>query len=532
MKRMIRALLRRQLQELGAAFVRSSKTGKRRSRAGTAAYGVLFAVLLAVLMLSFASMALPLSQMLVPQGLGWLYFVLMELTALLVSVLTSAFTSYAHLFRCRDNEQMLALPIPPGTIFLVRCSGVYLTGLVYLLLVWVPTVLCYALAAPDPSGALVSAVPMALLLAGASAVLAVLLGWGVARVTARARHKNWVAVAGTLAFLAVYYAGFLWAEHAMEAMAADALQAGAAAAAKMAAWMLLGKAAMGDGVTLAVLAALVLALMVVCCRMLAGPYLQLLTQNDGTARAEYHARTARRLGLRQTLLRRELQHLGSSPAWLLNGALSTLLLPLLGIGCVWKGEMLRAFAAARTPEELPIFVCTIVCTVAGTNLLTAPSVSLEGCTLWQLQSLPVTPWQVLRAKLELHLLLTLVPGWVCAGCLLAVLGLPVWQGALVLLIAAAYVLLSAQLGLVLGLCLPNLHWTSEMLVIKQSASGLFALFGSWALAGAAALLIAVLAEPVGLGPALAACLAALAGADWLLFRWLQTTGARKFAALC
>ena len=34
------------------------------------------------------------------------------LSALTVSVLASAFTSYGHLFRCRDNQQLLALPIP------------------------------------------------------------------------------------------------------------------------------------------------------------------------------------------------------------------------------------------------------------------------------------------------------------------------------------------------------------------------------------------------------------------------------------
>ena len=112
---MIRALLKKQLLELGAAFVRSSKTGKRRSRAGTFGYALLFTVLMLLVMLSFGSMALPLAVTLVPQGLDWLYFVLMELSALTVSVLASAFTSYGHLFRCRDNQQLLALPIPPGT---------------------------------------------------------------------------------------------------------------------------------------------------------------------------------------------------------------------------------------------------------------------------------------------------------------------------------------------------------------------------------------------------------------------------------
>ena len=191
---MIRALLKKQLLELGAAFVRSSKTGKRRSRAGAFGYALLFAVLMLLVMLSFGSMALPLAVTLVPQGLDWLYFVLMELSALTVSVLASAFTSYGHLFRCRDNQQLLALPIPPGAIFAVRCGGVYLTGLIYLLLAWVPSVVCYALAAPRPGGALLAALPVALALAGVSMVLVVLLGWAVALLNRRARHKSLVTI--------------------------------------------------------------------------------------------------------------------------------------------------------------------------------------------------------------------------------------------------------------------------------------------------------------------------------------------------
>ena len=110
---MIRALLRKQLRELGAAFLRSSKTGKARSRASAVGYALLFAVLVVVLMLCFAGMALPLASVLLPAGLDWLYFASMGLTALLVSVLASAFTSYSGLFQSRDNELLLSLPIPP-----------------------------------------------------------------------------------------------------------------------------------------------------------------------------------------------------------------------------------------------------------------------------------------------------------------------------------------------------------------------------------------------------------------------------------
>ena len=147
---MIRALLRKQLRELGAAFLRSSKTGKARSRASAMGYALLFAVLVVVLMLCFAGMALPLASVLLPAGLDWLYFASMGLTALLVSVLASAFTSYSGLFQSRDNELLLSLPIPPAVIFGVRVSTVYLACLIYLLMAWVPAVVCYGLLAAHP----------------------------------------------------------------------------------------------------------------------------------------------------------------------------------------------------------------------------------------------------------------------------------------------------------------------------------------------------------------------------------------------
>lgn len=233
---MIRALLRKQLRELGAAFLRSSKTGKARSRASAVGYALLFAVLVVVLMLCFAGMALPLASVLLPAGLDWLYFASMGLTALLVSVLASAFTSYSGLFQSRDNELLLSLPIPPAVIFGVRVSTVYLACLIYLLMAWVPAVVCYGLLAAHPLAGVLCSIPMALVLAGAACILAVLLGWAVALANDRARHKSLVTVVCSLVFFALYYAGFLRVQDILDDLLADAAQSGAALA--RAAWPL------------------------------------------------------------------------------------------------------------------------------------------------------------------------------------------------------------------------------------------------------------------------------------------------------
>ena len=76
---------------------------------------------------------------------------------------------------------------------------------------------------------LLAALPVALALAGVSMVLAVLLGWAVALLNRRARHKSLVTVVGTLLFLAVYYAVFQWVGNAVDALVLDAVQAGASA---------------------------------------------------------------------------------------------------------------------------------------------------------------------------------------------------------------------------------------------------------------------------------------------------------------
>ena len=268
----------------------------------------------------------------------------------------------------------------------------------------------------------------------------------------------------------------------------------------------------------------------VFCKLLEKPYLRRMTARKGTARTAYHARKARPVSLRQALLRRELLHLGSSSAYMLNSAMGTLGLLVLGGVSLWKADLFARFAQA-VPEGVPVLVCCAVCAVSAANFLTAPSVSLEGRTVWLLQSLPIPSWQALCAKLELHLLLTGVPAALCLVCMQAAVQMPPVYFCLTLLEAELFVLLSAEMGLALGLVLPNLHWTSEAAVIKMSGCTLLSMA-----ANLVAVLVLTLAQTnllkiLPLPAVMAAALVLLAGADGLLGHWLKTRGARRLAEL-
>ena len=203
-RRLFRALFRKQLREQGAFLVRSASTGRHRTRAGRLAFGALYGGIVLLVMGSFFSLAWPLGELLLPAGQEALYFLTMELLALAVGVFAGAFSSYGSLFQARDNDLLLAMPIPPWMIFAVRMSGLYAMCLFYLLLLWVPAEVVYGLYAASPLGGLLSAAPMALVLAGAATLLAAVRGWVVALCTARAAHKTLVTVAATLGLAVVY----------------------------------------------------------------------------------------------------------------------------------------------------------------------------------------------------------------------------------------------------------------------------------------------------------------------------------------
>ena len=109
--------------------------------------------------------------------------------------------------------------------------------------------------------------------------------------------------------------------------------------------------------------------------------------------------------------------------------------------------------------------------------------------------------------------------------------LVVFTAVLLAAVCLLFVVLSAMLGLFLGLKMPNLTWTSEITPIKQSACVAIALLGGWAYAlllGGGYLLAGWhLGAALYMGCFAGATLAACA----VLYLWLKKRGGAVLAAL-
>ena len=161
-------------------------------------------------------------------------------------------------------------------------------------------------------------------------------------------------------------------------------------------------------------------------------------------------------------------------------------MPLCAIAVLWKGgEMFVKLDVmfAETAGSVPLLLCVVLCGFASMNFMTAPSISLEGKSLWLLQSLPVEPWRIFQAKIRMQLFLTGLPMLLCIVCIAAVYPLYLSQLLMIFLFVTSYVWLMALTGLLLGIKMPVLTWTNEIMPIKQGAPVMITLFGGFVYMG-------------------------------------------------
>ena len=172
-----------------------------------------------------------------------------------------------------------------------------------------------------------------------------------------------------------------------------------------------------------------------------------------------------------------------------------------------------------------------ICMMITMNDMTAPSISLEGKSIGIIQSLPVSAWQILMAKLHLQLILTIIPAMILTVCAEFVIKA---SGIYILLIPAVvllFILFMALLGLCVNLKMPNLNWTSEVVPIKQSMGVMLVLFGGWAIVLALGGLYLLVIQWVKPAVYLACTAVLLAGVSTLMIRWIKIKGTKIFETL-
>lgn len=533
---MLSVLLKKQMTEIFRNYFYNPKKNTARSKAGIIGYIILFVAIMAGLLGGmFTYLSLAICSALAAAGMDWLYFALMGLLAILLGVFGSVFNTYSCLYLSKDNDLLLSLPIPVNVIMASRLLTVYLMGLMYSIVVILPAVIVYWVTVSVSAGEIFGCLLLILLISVFVLTLSFALGWVVAKISLKLKNKSFITVVVSLAFIGGYYFFYFKAQTLIQALVANAADYGEKIKGAAYPLYLFGRVGVGDAFAMAVVSAVVLALFALMWALISRSFLKIATSSGNTAKKVYKETAVKQKSIAAALLAKEFGRFTASPNYMLNCGLGILLLPIAGVMLLWKGSdvisVLNEVFGARA-GCVPVLLCAVVCMLASMNDMAAPSVSLEGKSLWLMQSLPVTPWQVLRGKLGMQLILTEIPVLFCIICIAFIYPFNTLELILTALVPMLYVLLSALFGLFLGLKMPNLNWTSEITPIKQSAPVAIALFSGFGytvlLCGGYMLLNGWKLGFVGYMSLLGAVTLALCG---LLYFWLKNMGSKLFAGL-
>ena len=533
---MLKLLLKKQLFEIFSPYFYDAKKNKARSKVSTAMYFALFALLIVGLLGGiFTFLSVKLCSPLVSANLGWLYFALMDLIAVLLGAFGSVFNTYAGLYLPKDNDLLLSMPIPVSSLVAARLFSVYLMGLMYSAVVILPAVIVYWVTAGVTVFSLLGGLVLTLLISVFVLTLSCVLGWVVAKISQKLRHKSVIVVLASLAFIAIYYFVYFKAQIIIQDLLANAAVYGAQIKSNAYPLYLFGNVGVGDGKAMLIVAAVVAVLFGLTWVLLSRSFLSLATSTGKTERRKYRETTSRQRSVDAALLSRELSHFADSPSYMLNCGLGTFLMPVCAVAALWKGRSLFAMLDAMfvdTPGSVPVLLCVILCGLASMNFMAAPSISLEGKSLWLMQSLPVNPWKLFQAKIRMQLLLTALPLLLGIVCTAIVYPLPPLWLLVIVLFVVSYTMLSALSGLMLGVKMPTLTWTNAIMPIKQSAPVVITLFGGM---GYTVLLFAGFLLLPGWMLGFAGYMACFIGVNVILcicnYLWLRRTGTARFAEL-
>lgn len=524
-------LTRAQLRGL-LSSVGNSNTRKTRPRSAWLMLGLL--ALLALYLSGTYSFAL--ASVLGGTGNLDLVLELMPFVGAGFTVLLGAQSAGTFVFAGRDNDLLLALPIPRLTLALAKLAAVLLENLLFMLCMVLPAGLAYALATPTPAWLWPAEVLGAALLALVTTALSVALGLVITVVNNLRQGTTIVNVLGMLLLLGFVAGSLVGQVPLMKSLEADP----APVRAWIGTWtppLTWVRDVAVDG-SLPALALLVLATVV--------PFAGVAWLVGRSFVALVGQATAKRGGVRKVavssmkartpfvaLVRRESQRFFGSSIYFLNTGFGLAML-LLGAGyLIVIRELPAGFAeVARVIHVSPaILVALAACGVASTIDTTAPSISLEGQRLWILKEAPLPTRTVLAAKVAFNVAITAPVLLVVAVVGAIVTHAAPADAALLFVLPLAFMLVIAQLGLITNLTWPNLNAPNDTIAVKQGASVLAAIFGGMGLAALTAIGGFALAPILGGSGAfwvITLGLAALAAGEQALIR---TWGVGAFAAL-
>lgn len=535
---MIRVLLKKEIKELLSFYMYDRKKKQRRSKSALIGYLCLYAFVFISVAFSFFGMATLFAESIAKlDNGGWIYFGIMSLMAILIGTVIDAFSAYSVLYKPKDQDILLSLPIKPGDLLLSKMISLYLLGFIYSACVYVPMCLAYDVMVEFNVVMFITQFINLFTVSLLVVVLSCLLGYVVALFSKIFKGNNFVSVFVSLVFFGIYYYVMMRMNTLLQEVVAYSLEIAGVIKSFLFPVYHLGLSLCGNIASTVVFVVFVAVVFFVCYLLLSHSFIRIMTSSEGARKLKFKRKYIRSSSVDKALLRKEFKRFTSSTIYMLNCGIGVfIMLGLVVLSIINKAKidefiLYMSNYGLDMSKYIPLAVLLMGVFICSTNAVSAPSVSLEGNSIWIVQSLPLQAYDVLKAKRNLHMIINIVPSVLSIVILGIVYRIDIVSVVLLVISVVLYIIFHALFGLYLNLKRPVLDWMNEQVPVKQSMAVMIALFGGYLIAACFYGIFSLFGEYVSIYVYLVVIIIIELVSVICFEKWMRTKGSRIFADL-
>lgn len=509
---------------------RSNKKSGKMKTFGTV---LLFGFLILYLAAFFGFMTYAMYDTLSQMGLQKLIPALIVVSASLFVLMTALFSCDGFLYRPKDIQILMSLPVSHTTVLISKFLGMYLYNLITAASICLPTGIVYLVLEKNGALSYIALILTTLFVPLLPLAVGSLLSSLIGLVTRRMKHKNFISIAAS----AILFVVFMLLSQNSEGIFEYLAENGGKIYDALTKWYLpsaLASTALEGGIADLLFFMLLNALpFVIIIPVMSKFYATIVAACTQTNKSEKFTYTASEKNTKfYACFKKELSRVLSSATCFMNSCTGILILVVLGIAFTRKGDG-DLSVLADSSDILPMII-TLSAILASTMASTTSSaISLEGKSLWIYKTAPIDTMTVFKAKTSVNIVLN-APAAIIYGIAFSVYyGFSIPNALTAVILPFASVVYTSVIGLVINLAKPRLDWTSEAQAIKQSSSVVLTVLEGicFTVLICATTILPVVFLEIPFCAAAAVCAALIIAISLLLYSVLGKWGVRKFNQL-
>lgn len=484
---MLKTLIKMQFSALASQTIRKTRKGRATNKTSggkVALYSILLLICFGYFSVMFGGIFYLIESFLAGTEQSWAMPALASFLTMILCFVGTIFTTQSFLFNSKDNDLLISMPIPPKMILLSRIATLAILNYFLAFLIFFPAEIVWIMINGFGLETVVIFL-LFILIPLAAMALTLVIGWLIALISSRMKNKNIITMILSLAAFILYFVLCFNLGEYMVKVEENPSIVSSFISEYLGFFVIMGKAVANlDIISLLITAAVCIIPFAIVYFILSKSFLKIVTGKKSAKKAVYRKKEMKSQSVSTALIKKEFKRFFTSTTYFLNSFMGVIFIILISAALFTNVQNIKEavygisemfFLKASAQEIIGFFGVGIITLISAFNIPTGVCISLEGKTLWILQSMPLKAKDVLLAKMRAAVIATAVPNLIFAIIISVIYSLDYISIISLLIVAFAMPVFSCCIGIIINMLMPRFDWINETICVKQSGSSIISL---------------------------------------------------------